>query len=1530
MTSATRHVPLTRSARSLSELLSHAARLHPHRTALADGVRSLDYRTLDAVADRVADRLDALGIGRDDRVALLGPRDARVLALLHGVLRAGATAVMADPEWSPADLGGRLDAVRVRHVLTTEAAVRGPRRRPAHWLDVDGWAEAGPLGRRPVVRGADGDLAYLSFTSGSSGAPKAVAVTHANAVHYARALTERLGFGPDDGVRVAHVTTLAADLGHTAWLLALAVGGSVHLVPDGEVRDPDAFWAALGTAGVNVLKTTPSHLGALLEGRPSGAPALHTVLLGGEALPRALAAGLLDTGVAARVGNHYGPTETTVGATCFLATSAGQLPEEEPTVPIGTGIGEVELRLLDGAGRPVPDGTAGELFIGGRGVSAGYFGRPAETARSFVRRDGSLLYRTGDLCRRRPDGSIVFLGRADRQVKVRGFRVDLTEVERAVEAFPGVGGCAVLVRDTALGNQLVAAVRLTDEAGESGRSGGAGESGRSDGSGSSSGGPGGSHGPIGSIDSKRSKRSGGSGDAPDGVRPDGEGSGGGEAPGNDRGPQAEGAVLARLGVHLRDRLPGYAVPQPILVLPRFPVSPNGKLDRERLAALVTEVIEARAGRAGPGGAEPAAPADLRQRALVRSLTEFWAGALGLALVGPHADVLELGGDSILAMRTIALLRRSGLRVGYDDFYRHPTAAALAATATRDTGDDDATGDAGTVGATGDAAPASPAPEGEGAGRLAPAQRWLLRQPLDDLRHWNQSVVLRCRAEVDPTALATALAAVLERHPALRRPLTADGYGEPRPVAGLDPLSFSRLPRAAGALARTVAGLCTALHRGMDPAAGRLLRAHLFTGPPGTDDRLALIVHHLVVDGVSWRVLLDDLAHAYRAAVDRKPTALPPTPDFYAWAARTPPPPPAGPAAAVSPASPVGPADPVSPGAVTAGTTTTATTATAPKAIVWTLDEDGTTRLIARHGAGPGLEAFLLTAFTDAVTGATGRPRLTVEVETHGRDAVGDPGDHLDTVGWFTAVKRVTVRAPEAPGTPAGAGSLTARAEETREALRRAPVLPMDTAEPAPETGFNFLGTFRPPDEPALDWTVADEQAGTARCVSGDPLYALRLTARVVGERLVCDLVYGAPRIADRVATELVRDFGRAVAREAGATAGAPVRSPLSTSGQLLLTGRLETGGTAGGRLAVTEPARVLLTGATGYLGGHLLTALTRRGAHVVCLVRADDDEAAVRRLGADHERIEVVAGDIRRDGLGLSPAGLARARDAQVVVHAAADVRLVASPAELARTNHTAVRRLLEWVTAHAPDARFHHVSTLAVSGGVEGPVRRFGEADLWIGQRFRTPYERTKFDAEETVRAWAATGHPAYVHRSGHIAAHSRTGAFQANAGDNRIYQLVRGYLLAGAAPRRPGASFAFSHVDTVAAGIAALAVDPLAAPGAYHVETPYETPHDRLVDWLAGHGYRVALTDDETFAAALARAERRHPAEAGVAAAWSLQEERNVAVDRAYTVAALDRLGVRFTEPTARWWSAALTWAADAGFLPPVRPSDGTLLFP
>ncbi|QKV97349.1 AMP-binding protein [Streptomyces sp. NA02950] len=1387
------------SCGSVSDLLARQARIYPTRIALTDGARVLSYRVLDGLASHVADRLRAGGVGRGERVVLAGARDARMFALLYGAFRAGAAAVLVSDGWDARELLRRLDAVTASRVVTTDPTVEIPGAVPVEFYDIDAVSatdlpdlpdlpDLADLPDQDADPGTAGELAYLSFTSGSAGRPKAVAVSHANALHYAFSLRERLGFMEADEPCMAHVTPLAADLGHTAWLLALATAGRVHVVSDALTREPQQFWRSLWEAGVSCVKTTPSHLMALLEARPTSQPRIPTLILGGESLSRSLAADLLGNDVAGRVVNHYGPTETTVGATCFIASDTTDMPAEEATVPIGTPIGAATVRILDPEGGEERGQRPGELLIGGAGVAVGYYNQPDTTARHFIDHQGDRMYRTGDVCRRRADGNLVFIGRSDRQVKIRGFRVDPSEIERAIDSHPDALQSAVIVRKAPAGDQLFAAVRVS------------------------------------------------------GNRP----------------PHH---IVDPLRTYLRGLLPEHAVPAQIIAVRRFPVGPSGKLDTASLSAKVNEIIEqrARAPVAALGGTPRRDTADLAE-----DLAKLWSDALGISGLGTDVDVFTLGGDSILAMRTVAFLRRRGCDITVEDVYRNPTCTLLSQAARRS-------------GET----PLSPSPSSAGDRTLAPPQRWFFRQPIREPHRWNQTVVLLCRESVDPPALSEAIVAVLHKHPVLRQPIGAAGpIGDPRRAPDLNVLTFSFLPATPTEISAAVNEMGGALQDGLDLEAGRLVRGHLFIGGRGIDDRLVITVHHLAVDGVSWRIIFNDLAAAYAQARAGQTPRFTSSGDYYQWAKIV---------------TPSRTAD-LSPRTVPRA----GGHAPRPAALTWGLDEVATTVLTARCGQAHDLEAVLLAAFGDGLRTWSAQREVTVEVETHGRDEA----DYMDTVGWFTAVKRVRIDL-------VGADEAHDRTRDIERGVHQAPQLPMDTAGPRPNVGFNFLGTFRLPEEQSLRWTVATETAGAARCPSGDPLYDVRLTARIIHGKLVTDLVYDESKVAADRAEGIFTAFSHGVAARAGLAEVPPlVVSPISTSGAVLHLGtvaqqqpRLE---------AVHEPVPVLLTGATGYLGGHVLTELVSRGAHVTCLVRGERDEA-MRRVEPLRGAVDIVVGDITEENLGLSQAEAATARDARVIVHAAADVRLVAPPAELERTNTEGVRRLLSWIDAGRADVRLHHVSTLAVAGHVDGSVRRFSQADLSIGQSFRNPYERTKYDAEELIRSWTAQGRQVYIHRSGHVAAHSRTGAFQHNIDNNRIYQIIHDYVQAGVAPHRPSVTFAFSHVDTVAAAMTAIALHPYAAPGVYHIETPHEVHHDELVRWLVDYGYPVRLVDESAFGATT-----------GLAALWSQLERQNVVIERTRTASALERLGVRFAEPTRQWWSAALDWAVDVGFLPPPHGAD------
>ncbi|HXR64544.1 MAG TPA: amino acid adenylation domain-containing protein, partial [Ktedonobacteraceae bacterium] len=310
-------------------------------------------------------------------------------------------------------------------------------------------------------------LAYIIYTSGSTGVPKGVMVRHSGVLNYTYAMSKRIASQP--GLHFATVSTPAADLGNTSIFCSLLSGGCLHILTHETVLSGHAFADYLEQHPIDVLKIVPSHLSALLASCNGRAilPARH-LILGGEALPYTLLRRLTEVGGKCRVINHYGPTEATIGA---LVNMLGSLEGntlfngsdvDEAFVPIGRPIEGMEAYILDRFGHLVPRGMTGELYLGGRGLAAGYWRQPAQTQERFVPHPWSVapearLYRTGDLARYREDGTIAFVGRSDSQVKLRGYRIELGEVEGVLQRHPSVRECVVLLReDTPDDRRLVA------------------------------------------------------------------------------------------------------------------------------------------------------------------------------------------------------------------------------------------------------------------------------------------------------------------------------------------------------------------------------------------------------------------------------------------------------------------------------------------------------------------------------------------------------------------------------------------------------------------------------------------------------------------------------------------------------------------------------------------------------------------------------------------------------------------------------------------------------------------------------------------------------------------------------------------------------------------------------------------------------------------------------------------------------------------------------------------------------------------
>jgi non-ribosomal peptide synthase protein (TIGR01720 family) len=554
-----------------------------------------------------------------------------------------------------------------------------------------------------------------------------------------------------------------------------------------------------------------------------------------------------------------------------------------------------------------------------------------------------------------------------------------------------------------------------------------------------------------------------------------------------------GDVTAGLRGYLSDRLPDYLVPGALVQVAEFPLTPNGKLDRAALSASPVPAPDPTAGYVAPRD-EPE-----------RILTELFAAALGAARVGVHDHFLDLGGDSISAIGVTARAQAHGLVFAARDVLRLGTPAALAAAA----------------GSTG-----VPAPQGVLDGPVCPTpiQRWYLERDLPDPGYFSQAVLLTVPPETSVATLRQALRAVLAHHDALRIRVDSTGGAPLLSHAAPDDVPLTvRRHRAADA--RELAAEATRAQRALGAEKGDSLAAVLFTGLDPAADRLLLAVHHLLVDVVSWPVLLGDLESAYRAVEQgRQPRFPRKTTSFQQWARHlsdwaTGPragaaldwwttnldvPVPAVPADVREgdPAAPFG--DERSAGSVEIG-----------------LDRAATAALTARGSAagGPRTHELLAAALAVGYRRWSGHDRLLLDVEGHGRHPLADGLDVSRTVGWFTALHPVLLDLTGASTTAAALDAVAARLRAVPDggvghgALRYSggEAAARLAALPAPQVSFNYVGAFGDRVERAGGWRMAPEPLGPERAPGNPRAHLLAVQGHLVDDRLHLSIEYSGDR-----------------------------------------------------------------------------------------------------------------------------------------------------------------------------------------------------------------------------------------------------------------------------------------------------------------------------------------------------------------------------------------------------------------------------------
>ncbi|WP_344016442.1 non-ribosomal peptide synthase/polyketide synthase [Pseudonocardia xinjiangensis] len=1027
---------------TLPALFAAQARRRPDAVALTHGDTNLTYAALDDRVGRVARLLAERGVGPETLVGVALPRSIDLVAALLAVSRAGGAAVPLDPGYPPERLARTLADAAPACVLTT-SAVRAQlppgSRVPQLALDdpatVRALAAAEPLDVPATLLPAH--PAYVIYTSGSTGRPKGVVVPHGNVVQLLGQTDRLFHFGDRDVWTMFH----SASFDFSVWEMwgPLCTGGRLVVVDHTVSRSPEQFRELLVRERVTVLNQTPSAFAQLAAITPASRPfpprespgsadpvtpgsalALRCVVFGGEALDLTQLPAWFARHPAGspQLVNMYGITETTVHVTAqvvdeeLVAARAGSV--------MGRAIPGLRVLVLDRHLQPVPPGVVGEMYVGGGQLARGYMGEAALTASRFVAdpygSPGSRLYRSGDLARWSADGLLEYLGRSDEQVKIRGFRIEPGEIAAVLAEHPDVAHAVVVARRDGGTARLVAYVV----------------------------------------------------------------------------PRVSGGVDGTaLRAHASARLPEHMVPAAVVAIASVPLTANGKLDRAALPA--PDFAAAPAAESG----------DVPTSAQEEQLCAAFAEVLNLPQVGPGDDFLAVGGDSILAIGLVNRLRRAGLRVSPADVLRHRTPAALAKllpepgdspaqngrlAGTGVSGPGDSGAENGRLAGVGVPAEVgdSHARNGRLAGRGVRSEGVGAVPPLPiverfaswggPIGRFRQSMLVTVPAEATLDRLGAAVQALLDTHDALRLRLTRHAPGlwdlhvrEPGAVSAADVLRRVEVTGPAPeALRAAITEASTAAAGRLDPDAGAVLQAVWFDAGTAEPGRLLLVAHHLAVDGVSWRILLEDLAVAFagdtpapvgtslrsfaRAAAEQAHERLG---ELAHWRATATP-----------------------GGDLVAGVTASGTAGGTADHVV-ELSPAATTPLltVVPAAAGTGVTEVLAAALAAAVGRRRGPGPLLVDLERHGREPLTPETNLSRTVGWFTSVAPVRLTADPDPAVAlAGATEALAAAPDggigyglLRYAnARTAPLL----AATAPaQVLFNYLGRV---DARPGPWTVAPE------------------------------------------------------------------------------------------------------------------------------------------------------------------------------------------------------------------------------------------------------------------------------------------------------------------------------------------------------------------------------------------------------------------------------------------------------------------------
>jgi bacitracin synthase 3 len=1004
--------------KTIHELFEERVEKSPDNIALAgtgfkhirsQGMQCISYKELNRKSGQLAGALKQKGARASRIVGVIVERSIEMIIGILGILKIGSAYLPIDSQYPEARMefiinDSNIDALIMQghlFVRIKDVIKKLPEERVIY-VDDENIYKRQPS--RLDLNSSPEEIAYIIFTSGTTGKPKGVMIKH-KGICSLHKLYERK-FRVTERDRIIQFASSSFDASVSEIFMALLNGASLYMVTNNTIGNYNLFSSYLNKNGITIMTLPPVYANYL---------DVYTV----KYLRILLTAGsppsvdLVNKWKKIEYINAYGPTEFSICATCWYAS------EEDNScsiIPIGKPINNTKLYIVDERMSIKPIGIPGELCISGVGTAAGYLNRPQLTSTAFVRNPfdrGSILYKTGDLARWLNDGNIEFLGRIDTQVKIRGYRIELGEIENQLKENRYIKEAVVIDREDPVGEKFLCAYIV--------------------------------------------------------LKP--------------------GKKVASLPIaeQLARHLPDYMIPAHFIEIDAVPLSPNGKVDKKALPGP----------KNGFTGRKYEAPRNKKEQILA----ETWEQVLGVEKVGINDDFFYLGGDSIKAIQIISRLQKQRLKLELHLLFRQKTVKQAAKYIK-----------------SMDMRRKIDIQNPDESIPLTPLQEWFFRHHFENSHHFNQSILLYRRNGFDETVVLKTLTAITSHHDALRMIFRYDEKMKKiiQELSSPDDNHFYMETIVIDKTKNTdteIKQTADRLQRSMDLSVGPLVKVCLFKGTDG--DHLLLIVHHLAIDGVSWRILLEDFENGYGQAEEGGDIrSLQKTDPFHRWTVRL-----TEYASSTKLLDQLSYWKSVEETAVVTLPVDHVIEAEKRKhknfdAISIFLEKEKTGQLLTKVNWAFNTENndILLTALGMGVNQWCGLDRIGISLEGHGREKIMEDVDIHRTVGWFTSQYPVVL---DMSGLPAG-GDISYAVKKVKETLRRIPdkgigygilkyLTPGDkkgslSFNSEPDISFNYLGQFDYGTHGVIDELtgLSDPRMGDPICPDFETSHKIDISGEVTG------------------------------------------------------------------------------------------------------------------------------------------------------------------------------------------------------------------------------------------------------------------------------------------------------------------------------------------------------------------------------------------------------------------------------------------------